>query len=257
MAHMLAITPGQGYPPEPQPQPAPVSAHGHKRTKLLLIVDDEPFRRQVDGLADELDLDTRSETAAVDAILTYRSTWVPDAIVLDQLMPRGEYYATARALRSAFGVPVLAISSDPHVRDLIPEPGVLLLSRSAALSEVRRLARYVENGAACLTIGPLHLDLTGGMVTLHGVSLRFNPDELTTLSLLMRHEGSVVHRRTLAAAIGGIHRDLDPRIVDVHVVRLMVQLGGERTVSIERSPDQEGYTLRRLDTIGRIADPDG
>jgi DNA-binding response OmpR family regulator len=218
------------------------------RTNLLIIVDDEPFRSRLLDLAGDLGIDVRSERAAVEAILAYRATWAPHAIVLDQLMPRSEYYAASRALRSAFGVPVLAVSSETLSTDHIPEPGVLLLSRTATLAEIRRLCTRTDGGACAHTIGPLVLDRMTGAATHNGMPLRLTPDEVSTLAILMEHEGSIVHRRTLVAAIGGIQRDLDPRIIDVHVVRLMVKLGTGAPVSILRSPDREGYVLRRVES---------
>ena len=58
------------------------------------------------------------------------------------------------------------------------------------------------------------------------------------------------HRRTLVSALGGLQRDLDPRIIDVHVVRLMVALGAGSPVTVERSHDREGYRLRRVSSPG-------
>ena len=60
----------------------------------------------------------------------------------------------------------------------------------------------------------------------------------------MLNHGEAVARRTLIASIGGVLRDLDPRIIDVHVVRLMVKFGPTSQVRIDRTPDREGYLLR-------------
>jgi DNA-binding response OmpR family regulator len=215
---------------------------------LLLIVDDEPFRNRLLDLVEELGLHARQETTAVDAILAYRANWTPHAIVIDQLMPRGEYYAALRALRSAIGVPVLAVTGETRSPDHLLEPGVLLLGREAALAEIRRLTHAVDSGESVLTIGSLTLDRARCIAALDGSPLRLSPDEATTLSMLMQHEGSVVHRRTLVAAVGGLQRDLDPRIIDVHVVRLMVKLGSGSPVLIEHSQDREGYILRPIAT---------
>jgi two-component system response regulator BaeR len=215
--------------------------------KLLLIVDDEPFLNRLLALADELSVDVRQEMASVDAILAYRLNWTPQAIVIDQLMPRSEYYAAIRALRSAFGVPVLAITAEFRSADQMPEPCVLLLGREAAIAEIRRITRCVDGDQAVMSIGALTLDQVHYDATLNGARLRLSPDEATTLALLMQHVGSVVHRRTLVSALGGQQRDLDPRIIDVHVVRLMVKLGSGSPVTIERSQDREGYMLNPVD----------
>ncbi len=216
-----------------------------RAVNLLLIVDDEPFRSSLLALATELGLDPRVEATASDAIRTYRSDWIPHLIVLDQLMPRSELYATIRANRAAFGVPVLAITGDAGPAEPLPEPGALLLGRHAAIAEIRRLARQPRSSNAVVAIGPLSIDRASWTASLHDMPLRLNPDEVSTLALLMEHEEAVVHRRTLVAALGGLLRDLDPRIIDVHVVRLMVALGIGSPVTIERSHDREGYRLRR------------
>jgi DNA-binding response OmpR family regulator len=211
--------------------------------KLLLIVDDEPFLNRLLALADELSIDVRQEMASVDAILAYRANWIPQTVVIVQLMPRIEYYAALRALRSAFGVPVLAITAKFRSTDRMPEPGVLLLGREAAIAEIRRVTRCVDGDHAVMSIGTLTLDQVHRDATLNGARHHLSPDEATALALLMQHAGSVVHRHTLVSALGGLQRDLDPRIIDVHVIRLMVKLGSGSPVTIERSRDREGYVL--------------
>ena len=55
--------------------------------------------------------------------------------------------------------------------------------------------------------------------------------------------GEAVSRRTLVAAVGGLGFDLDPRVVDIHVVRLMLAIGEDAGVRIMRTADRAGYVL--------------
>lgn len=213
--------------------------------RLLVIVDDAPFRRQLLDTAAELELDARQEDDPARAIVTFRTNWLPHLVVFDQLLPRPEFYIAASALRSTFGATVVAISSDPLTTGAPLEPGVLLESRQAALAEVHRLAGD-DDSPQLLNIGRLAIDTAAHVALLDRHDLLLTGDEFSTLAALMRSEGRVVTRRALLAALGGFPRDLDPRVVDVHVVRLMVKLGPAAPVAIERSHDREGYILKRL-----------
>jgi DNA-binding response OmpR family regulator len=62
----------------------------------------------------------------------------------------------------------------------------------------------------------------------------------------MLNHDEAVSCRTLIASIGGVQRDLDPGVIDVHAARLMVKFGSTPELRIEQTPDREGYLLRTI-----------
>jgi len=69
------------------------------------------------------------------------------------------------------------------------------------------------------------------------------PEEAAALRLLMQHAGEYVTRQTLLSAVIQAHRDLDPRIIDVYLVRLMVKLESATPFRISRSQHFDAYRL--------------
>src|SRR5665648_41100 len=114
-------------------------------------------------------------------------------------MPRSERYASIRALRAAFGVPMLVVSNEPLAADSVLERGVILLSRHAIISEARHLDAFGEGAPPILTVGPLLLDRRTGVARIHHRELHLTQDEATTLAALMTHPGEIVNRRALIA----------------------------------------------------------
>ena len=212
--------------------------------RLLIISDHERHRSELGTEAEQAGFDIRIAPDASRAIESDRLDWNPDAVLLDQLLPRSDQYAAIRALRSAFGVPAFVVSDAgdaayPFDRDVHLSP------RQQIIAEARLFNAVVTSTRRYLTFGDLKLDTCTGLVTSSGRAINLSRDEATTLSVLIMNQGTGVSRRSLASAIG-VQRDLDARIVDVHVVRLMVKLGDASAGHIERTPDRQGFQLTAI-----------
>jgi DNA-binding response OmpR family regulator len=212
--------------------------------RMLIISDDEQHRGLLRSEACNDGLDTRVAPDANRAIEAHQTDWTPDAIVVDQLMPRAEHYAVVRALRSAFAVPVFVVSDMPGSATFPFDHGVFFISRLAVIAEIRHLNTLAARDVDRIIAGLLQLDTRKSQAIIHDRVIDLTRDESATLAVLMLNIGESVTRRTLVASIGGVQRDLDPRIIDIHVVRLMVKFGPTSQVRIERTPDREGYLLR-------------
>ena len=225
------------YAGSPSPAARPIS-------RTLIISDDEQHRSLLCAEACNDGLDTRVTPDAPRAIESHQTDWSPDAIVVDLLMPRAEHYAVVRALRSAFAVPVFVISDVPGSEVFPFDQGVLFVSRLDVIAEIRQLNALATRGVDRIIAGHLQLDTRASRAIFHDRVIDLTCDEAATLAALMLNLGEAVTRRTLIASIGGVHRDFDPRIIDVHVVRLMVKLGSLPHMRIDRAPDRDGYLLR-------------
>jgi two-component system, OmpR family, response regulator len=153
-----------------------------------------------------------------------------DAIVLDVILhagtPQVDGFEVCRALRTASRwTPVLMVTArdavedrvlglDAGADDYLPKP----FSLDELLARVRAVIR---RGAAArpavLTVGDLTLDPARHHVRRGDWPITLTPTEFALLEYLMRHQGSVLTRRTLIEHVWDYAFDGDPRIVNVYV----------------------------------------
>ena len=108
----------------------------------------------------------------------------------------------------------------------------------------RPLPRPIDSAAPepALGVGPLLVLPRQGRAYLDGPDLGLSPDEAALLYRLAQTPDRPVSRVALQAALPGLDRDADPRVVDVHLVRLMVKLGGD-AVRVCHARDHDGFAL--------------
>lgn len=211
--------------------------------RLLIIVDDQVQRQRLAIEADAAGFDTHFATSSAEALASNSSDWTPDAIVLDQLLPRSEQYATIRRLRSAFRVPLLVASDEIGTGETPFDRAVVMLTRSSLINEARHVRAEIDAPPKEIIVGRLTLDTERGVASADGRAISISPEEAIALRVLMQRSGEYVTRQTLLAAMIQEHRDLDPRIIDVYIVRLMVKLENASSLRIIRSQQFDAYKL--------------
>jgi DNA-binding response OmpR family regulator len=211
--------------------------------RLLVIVDDRVQRQRLAIEADAAGFDTHFAISAAEALGVQPDDWAPDAIVLDQLLPRSEQYAIIRKLRSTFGVPLLVASDEIGASETPFDRDVVMLSRGSLINEARHVRAQAEAPPKEMIVGTLTLDTTRGVASDGGRSITISSEEAIALGVLMQRSGEFVTRQTLLSALVRAHRDLDPRIIDVYIVRLMVKLESASSLRIVRSQQFDAYKL--------------
>jgi DNA-binding response OmpR family regulator len=210
---------------------------------LLIIADDRVQRQRLAIEADEAGFDTHFAISSSEALAVASDSWSPDAIVLDQLLPRAEQYTAIRLLRSAFRVPLLVAAEEFGTAETPLDRSVLMISRSSLINEVRHLRNETEETPREIIVGRLTLDTARGVASADGRSISISREEAVALRVLMQSAPEYVTRQTLLSALIHASRDLDPRIVDVYVVRLMVKLESTPSLRILRSQQFDAYKL--------------
>ena len=109
--------------------------------RLLIISDHERHRSELRTEAEQAGFDIRIAPDASRAIESDRLDWNPDAVLLDQLLPRSDQYAAIRALRSAFGVPAFVVSDAgdaayPFDRDVHLSPRQQIIAEARLFNAV-------------------------------------------------------------------------------------------------------------------------
>lgn len=181
-------------------------------------------------------------------------TQVPDAIVLDLMLPGMDGLHVCQALRGdrlTATVPIIMLTARGEEADRIrglelgaddyltkPFSPKELVARVAAL--LRRVQRQSSTGTV-LTYGPLHVDLDKHVVTCDGAEIRLTAKEFLLLQYLIEHKGRVLSRDVLLTDVWSYQYTGGTRTVDVHIRRLRekVPLLGGAIATIK----QFGYKL--------------
>lgn len=203
----------------------------------ILIVEDEPAIAELiavnlrhNGFQPVWAIDAETAQRELDEIL-------PDAILLDWMLPGESGLALARKWRAAARtktVPILMLTArgdepdrvaglDAGADDYIVKPFSPreLLARIRAV--LRRRAPEVSGGV--VKLGDLQLDADTHRVSLADKALKVGPTEFKLLHFLMRHPERVHSRGALLDKVWGDHVYIEERTVDVHVKRLRESLG--------------------------------
>jgi DNA-binding response OmpR family regulator len=214
---------------------------------VLLVGDDErTVVRTVMGLSGR-GFDVRVAAKIEEAPLRIRADWAPDAIVLDLSLPALETSAIGRALRSTYAVPVIVVAKPGDERLLGMDLAEHCLHRPFTTDEVSaRIRGALRRGSAAheaLVAGDLVVASGTRRALLAGRPLALSDDEFALLGRLIADTGRVVGRAALRDALPGVNRDVDSRVVDCYLVRLMVKLSGSTSLRLVRAADRDGYAL--------------
>ena len=207
-----------------------------KRPPVVLIVEDEPAIAEL--IAVNLRHNGFSPVWAEDAVAAQREldTALPDAILLDWMLPGQSGLTLARAWRSherTRTVPILMLTArgdesdkvsglDAGADDYITKP----FSTQELLARLRAVLRRRAPEAADekLAVGNLTLDTATHRVAWGEQPLRLGPTEFKLLQHLMRHPERVHSRGQLLDKVWGDHVFIEERTVDVHIKRLRESL---------------------------------
>ncbi|MDO9358842.1 MAG: phosphate regulon transcriptional regulator PhoB [Polaromonas sp.] len=227
-----------------------------KHQPRILIVEDEPAIAELiavnlthGGFSPVIAGDSVAAQKELDAVL-------PDAILLDWMLPGQSGLALARQLRKEArtkAIPILMLTArgdepdkvaglDAGADDYITKP----FSTQELLARIRAVLRRraPESVNDSVTVGELALDAGTHRIAFQGRELKLGPTEFKLLHYLMKHAERVHSRSTLLDKVWGDHVFIEERTVDVHVKRLREALGAAG-VMIE-TVRGSGYRLTAL-----------
>jgi two-component system phosphate regulon response regulator PhoB len=208
-----------------------------KHLPRILIVEDEPAIAELiavnlthGGFLPVIAGDSVAAQRELDAVL-------PDAILLDWMLPGQSGLALARHLRKqprTKGIPILMLTAkgdepdkvaglDAGADDYITKP----FSTQELLARIRAVLRRraPESVNDSVTVGELLLDAATHRIFFQAQELKLGPTEFKLLHYLMKHAERVHSRSTLLDKVWGDHVFIEERTVDVHVKRLREALG--------------------------------
>lgn len=222
---------------------------------LVYIADDElNIRKLVAFGLKESGFDTM-EFADGQKLMAAVKNRLPDAIVLDWMMPQPDGIAICRMLRESSAtrsVPILMLTArgeemdrilglELGADDYIVKPFSVKELCARVKAVLRRTHRQENEEEPVLTAGDLTVDIGRHTVVKAGRPLELTAKEFDLLVILMKNKGKVLTRDTLLDQVWGVEYFGDTRTVDVHVRYLR-----QKT---EDNPDSPRY-IRTVRGVG-------
>jgi DNA-binding response OmpR family regulator len=227
----------------------------------ILVVDDDP------GMRTLLEAYLGDSGFAVKTALDGAAMWqalergMPDAIVLDLMMPGEDGLSLARRLRGQSNVPILMLSARGEEIDRVvglemgaddylakPFSPRELLARLRALLRRSQAQGVPAEPVPDSAFGPYQLDIASHRLTQGGVEVKLSTAEFALLRIFVEHPLRVMSRDTLIDMLKGYERDPYDRSVDTRVTRLRRK--------IEPKPGEPIY-IRTVRGEGYLFNPRG
>lgn len=216
----------------------------------ILVVDDDPHIAELISLYLMKDgYDTQEVydgKQALEAVTTYQ----PNLILLDLMLPGMDGYQVCAEVRKTSKVPIIMLTAKGETFDKVLglelgaddyivkpfDPKELVARVKAVLRRYEASnAKEEEDDGQVLRYPNLEINLSNYTVTYHGKSVDFPPKEFELLHFLASNPKRVFTREQLLDRIWGYEYAGDTRTVDVHVKRIREKLNqddewGIRTV---------------------------
>lgn len=208
------------------------------KQKVLIVDDDNNIAELISLYLIKECFETEIVNDGEEAIRVF-STFNPDIILLDLMLPGIDGYQVCREIRKTSNVPIIMLSAKSEVFDKVlglelgaddyiikPFDSKELVARVKAI--LRRTttttttisAVPTDNNQNCISYKDLVVNLTNYSVLYMGRNVDMPPKELELLYFLASSPNHVYTREQLLDNIWGYEYFGDTRTVDVHIKRL-------------------------------------
>ena len=178
-----------------------------------------------------------------------------DAILLDLGLPGRDGLQILKAVRErGMKTPVLVLTARDSVRDRVAglDSGAddYMVKPFAFAELVARIRALVRRGRSAesprLAAGDLDMDLITRKVTRAARAIELTVREFELLEYLLRHQGQVVSRETLARDVWQETARSTPldNVIDVHIARLRRKVDADHPVKLIHTVRGVGFVLR-------------
>jgi two-component system KDP operon response regulator KdpE len=199
----------------------------------VLVCDDEPHVvRALKIVLREAGFDTLPAYTAAEA-LDVASVRVPDAAIVDLVLPDGSGIDVCRRLREWSEMPIIVLSA---VGDEEWKVGALEAGADDYVTKpfgprelVARLQAVLRRAGSApdeptITVDGLVVDLAARIVRRGGDEIHLTPIEFDLLRTLLRNRGRLLTHRTLLTDVWGPAHANDTRTLRTHIARLRRKL---------------------------------
>ena len=180
-----------------------------------------------------------------EAALKKNSSFQPNLILLDIMLPGIDGYDVCREIRKTSSVPIIMLSAKGEVFDKVlglelgADDYIIKPFDSKELVARLKAVGAGDDGRETVHYPDLTVSLSNYSVTYMGNAIEMPPKELELLYFLATHPNQVFTREQLLDRIWGYEYVVDTRTVDVHIKRLR-----------EKIKDHEQWCLATVWGIG-------
>jgi OmpR family response regulator RpaB len=233
----------------------------HKE-KILVVDDEASIRRILETRLSMIGYDVVTAADGEEALETFRRA-EPDLVVLDAMMPKLDGYGVYQELRKEADVPIIMLIALGDVADRITglELGaddyvVKPFSPKELEARIRsRLGRVDKVGASgipssgVIHVASIKIDTNKRQVYKGDERVRLGGMEFSVLELLVSRSGEPFSRSEILQEVWGYtaERDVDTRVVDVHISRLRAKLEDDPSnPELILTARDTGYLFQRI-----------
>jgi two-component system, OmpR family, KDP operon response regulator KdpE len=223
----------------------------------ILAVDDEPdILRALETILRSAGYEIDTAASGEEA-LAQASLRLPDAVILDLVLPDRSGIEVCRELRTWTQIPILLLSVvgedqekvealDAGADDYVTKP----FSVNELLARLRAaLRRAAPPEGPVLEVGELRIDLDKHAVFKGRSPVALTPHEFKLLALFARNEGRLLTPQMILREVWGLAYQTELHYVHVYVSRLRRK--------IETDPAHPEYLLTESASGYRLVDPTG
>jgi len=221
----------------------------------ILVVEDE--QKVADALREGLEAENYEVVVerTGEAAFFRVNTETFDAVLLDLGLPGRDGLEILKAVRSrGMKTPVLVLTARDSLQDRVTglDSGAddYLVKPFAFAELIARIRALVRRGRSAeaprLSVGDLDVDLITRKVTRSGNPVELTVREFVLLEYLLRYQGQVVPRETLARDVWKETARTTPldNVIDVHIARLRRKVDADYPVKLIHTVRGVGFVLR-------------
>ena len=204
-------------------------------TRVLLVDDEANLRHALTYALRQEGYDVAAAADGEEGMRLFHQA-LPEAVILDVMLPGIDGYEVCRRIRRESDVPVIMLTARDQEIDRIVALEIGAddhigkpFSTRELVARIRALLRRAARPAAVATetvleASGLRVDPARRRVEREGAEVALKPREFDLLVHLMANRGVVLSRDRIMTAVWG-DQGTDSRTVDTHVKRLRVALG--------------------------------
>jgi len=224
------------------------------RVMRVLVVEDEQkvanaLREGLEGEHFDVVVERTGESAYFRI-----TTEVFDLILLDLTLPGRDGLHILKAMREKnVRTPVLVLTARDTLEDRVlgldsgaDDYLVKPFAFAELLARIRALVRRGRDESLRLSVGDLTMDLIGRKIVRGGQPVELTVREFELLEFLLRYQGQVVSRETLARDVWKETARTTPldNVIDVHIARLRRKVDHDRQVKLIHTVRGVGFLVR-------------
>jgi two-component system, OmpR family, KDP operon response regulator KdpE len=219
------------------------------RQRVLVVDDELQILRALKVVLREAGFDVEA-TGTARGALDAAAVRLPDAAIVDLMLPDGDGIDVCSELRSWSEMPILVLSAigeeeqkvaalEAGADDYVTKP----FGPRELVARLNAVLRRVQSGGegSRITVDGLEVDFAARTVRRAGDEIRLTPIEYKLLATLVRNRGRLMTHRSLLTEVWGPQYTLDTQVLRTHIANLRRKIAPEGAPQLIRTESGVGY----------------